>query len=447
MLDLTDGVHQVAQLADLQFLVVDAARLVGDLLGDVRHHASSLEVCEVLRHRAALVETLQADLGHLEPLQQAGNLVSRGSAHALDVAVAQHAAQVLDLLVHVFLDPQRLGRELVLVELRTLGADQRLLAVGTVSLHQFFHWLSDSVGALNAISVACSPGLGSNKLIRTHFADGHVRDHVGGNLLGCFEHDAHGLRRLGNVPQLHGHKSSAGLVVKRLLHLGLESGGCVHVTEPPQHLSVRAFGNRFLHGLGGEQGADHFVAAAVAERLGDNIGVQPVAAEHPVLARPERGDVRAHVRRHGHPRGADRLDAFGRRHAGVHGADLLDVQAVRSFNLHLGPVRVNEPTVAQVGHGPVHGFHLDGSGHLGGDFLALGFMLLLKVAQDACACVPEPLKLPHAGGVQVGDGSVRSLLLHGLIRGPLGVFHAALGLRLEQTLHATDGFLPLDLLL
>ena len=265
-------------------------------------------------------------------------------------------------------------------------------------------------------------------------------------MLCCLEHNAHGLRCLGNVPQLHGHEPSAGLVVKRLLHLGLERRGSVHFTEPSKHLCIRALSNRFLHGLGGEQGADHLVAAAVAERLGDNIGVQPVAAEHPILARPKRGDVRAHVRRNSHPRGADWLDAFGRRHAGIHGADLLNVQAVRAFNLHLGSVRVHEPTVAQVGHGPVHGFHLDGSGHLGGDFLALGFVLLLKIAQDAGACVPEPLKLPHAGGVQVGDGSIRSLLLHGLVRSPLGVCHAALGLRLEQTLHATDGFLPLDLL-
>ena len=123
---------------------------------------------------------------------------------------------------------------------------------------------------------------------------------------------------------------------------------------------------------------------------------------------------------------------------------------MRPLCLNFIALGVDELPRPQVGHGAVHGLHAQLGGHLGGDLLALGVVLALHVAQDAAAGVTQPLELAHAGGVQVGDGRLRSLLLHLLERGPLGFVHTrrdGLLTGLEQPLHAADGFLSPDLLI
>ena len=485
-LNLPDRVHQVAELGHRQLLVVDAASLVGHLGRDVRHQAGGLLFGEPCRQRLALVQPLQADRGHLKPLKEGGNLVGRLRPHRLDIRITHDPPQVLDLLGDLLADPERLGGELVLVQLGAASPDKRLLRVcailrlqGVGSLLGLSSGLRGRRGGLDysrclvgpcrdplvvcpgirsttdrlrvdrgahAACVAGGAGLGGDEVSRAHVPQGHAGDKFSGNLLGGLEHHAHGLGGPCNVPQFHGHEPGAGFVVERLLHLGLLRLGGVHVPELAQHLGVRALGDRFLDGLGLEQGADHLVAAAVAERLGNHVRVQTVHAEHPVLARAEFGDVGSEHLGHRLARGAHSLHVLLARQAGIDCLHALDVQAVRSFNHDLGPIRVDELARPQVGHRPVQGFHAHGGSHLGGNLLALGFVLLLHVAQDAAAGVPQPLELAHARLVHVGDGRLNGLLLHRLIGGPLRIVHAALFLRLELRLHLVDGRLPLDLL-
>ena len=234
------------------------------------------------------------------------------------------------------------------------------------------------------------------------------------------------------------------------LHGGVARLRVDEVGEPGEHHFIRPCVDGVLHRRRGEQGADHGVTAAVAEQLGCDVRVDAVLAHHALAARAERGDVRGDVLRHGHARGADRLERLGSRHAGVDVPHGLHVKAVRPFHLDGLPVRVHERPRPQVLHRPVHGLQPDLLGDLVADFLPLAVVLALEVAQEPRARVAEPLHLPQARLRHVGHGGVHRFLQHDLVRGVLCLGHPArkrLLKSLELRLHLVEGRLPLDLLL
>ena len=216
--------------------------------------------------------------------------------------------------------------------------------------------------------------------------------------------------------------------MKRLLHLGVHGGLGVQVAETLDHHGVRALVDGLLDRLQSHHGADHLVAARVAERLRDHVRVHAVLADEPVLATRHRRDVRA-----------KRL-----RLQLVHLLDGVKVELVRSIDLDLLPVRVDELSVPQVRLRPVRRLHADLRGDLLAHLLALGVVLRLHLLDDAAAGVGHPLHRAEARLRHVVDGDGLGVGQRGLVFRPLRLVHPRLLAGQERGLDRLHGLLPAD---
>ena len=261
VLELLHRIDQVAELGDRHLAVRLASSLVQDLRGEVRLEARLLEALEPLHQRLPLGHALRRHGPQVEPLEDAVDLVGNVGSHALDVAVAHHLPQVADALLDLVARRQRLGGELVLVELGALGADQSLRRVGTVlrallvqtrlrgllrdgtsfdaCSHDLvrgktllpsdvhgprFRRLGDRIHVDGLPDLCCGTGrssLGRDELARPQVGDPLAGDHLASRLPRRLHEDARRLGRLRHEPQLDRDEPRPCLVVKRFLHLGL----------------------------------------------------------------------------------------------------------------------------------------------------------------------------------------------------------------------------------